>query len=231
MYRLYKVIIFLISGLHTLTFGQVNEWVQFPIYGGEVRDGAISRSDPQRLIIKTSIETYKTADGGGTWTLFSGYGMPTQNIRGMYIHPQYPDSVFLAGARSFSVSGDFCETFSNNPIPAELQSPGGLAMSYKNTKIAYIPDNSFNENGTVYKTSDGGQTWQVVLNRAPALTQDIAICEETPDTVFVAYKDSLFRTENGGQNWINMTNNYYPSGGTWPTSTSISTRPCWPLRP
>ena len=225
MYRSSIIGIFIILIFPVLIFSQVNEWVQFPIYGGEVREGAISKSDPQRLIIKTSIETYKTTDGGASWTMFDGYGMPTQNIHGMYIHPLYPDSVFIAGARSFAVSSDFCETFTIKPLPAELLTPRGLAMSYKNTKVAYIPDNYYsgdNANGTVYKTSDKGDTWSVVLDRSPARLQRVAISQERPDTVFAAYKDSLFRTEDGGQSWMNITNNYYTSGGFWPLYIFVS---------
>jgi photosystem II stability/assembly factor-like uncharacterized protein len=165
-----------------------------------IGDIAIAPSNPQVIYVGTGeancgggsqtydgVGIYKSTNGGNTW-IHCGLEA-SRNIGRMVIHPNNSDIVYTAAMGNL---------FSNNP-----------------------------ERG-IYKTSDGGQSWQNVLFVSDSTGGiDVVLHPEYPDTVFAAMWErirrpnrrsyggitcGIYRTYNGGLNWIELTNGL-PSPG------------------
>ena len=132
---------------------------------------------------------YKSTDGGKTWT---NVGLrETRQISRIVVDPKNPDVVYV----------------------------GALGH-------AYGP----NAERGVYKSTDGGKTWSHVLDQGPQIgVGDLAIAVGNPNTLFAGTwnahrppwstyapieggKSGLFRTTDGGANWIQITGNGLPEG-------------------
>lgn len=216
-----KLIITLIILSPVFLLGQDNIWHELPVYGGAIHKGVLSPSHPDSIMIFTSYNCYTTHDAGGNWDQFMGISC-SPNVRGIYIHPNYPDSVFLSFHPRLSVSGDFGQSWSHYSLPDTFKTIGRLALSYKNTKVVYIPDVYMPAEGKLYKTTNGGQDWSIVFDRPEERMWGVSISQEHPDTLFTAVGDSIFRSNNGGGSWINITNDYYTNGGATPNDIFVS---------
>lgn len=56
----------------------------------------------------------------------------------------------------------------------------------------------------LYKTVDGGQNWTTVLTQPGLAANAIAVNPANPDLVLVAGDGGLFRSENGGLDWVQL---------------------------
>jgi len=172
-----------------------------PIWDNEssnsVGDIAIADSDPNIIWVGAGENNssrssysgsgvYKSTDGGKTW---SHLGLSdTHHIGRILIHPKNPDIVYTA------------------------------AIGHLYTK---------NEERGVFKTTDGGKTWKKVLyiNDNTGVI-DLVMNPSDPDILFAAAWDrvrnawnmeecgegsGIFKTEDGGENWKQLTNGF-PKG-------------------
>jgi photosystem II stability/assembly factor-like uncharacterized protein len=88
---------------------------------------------------------------------------------------------------------------------------GGLAVAPSNPKIIYAATGEWEGNvgaannhfaGVgVYRSSDGGNDWDLLAPISSGNTAAVAIDPANPDRVFVAGDTSLHRTTNGGASW------------------------------
>lgn len=95
-----------------------------------------------------------------------------------------------------------------------------ISPNFATEKIVYA---SFNEQG-VYKTLDGGNTWQPVSNGITDKTaMELAISpnHKVDKTVFVGTTAGLFKTTNGGQNWVKLSSAAYGGNG-WVETVAVS---------
>ncbi|WP_299535450.1 hypothetical protein [Ulvibacterium sp.] len=93
----------------------------------------------------------------------------------------------------------------------DLISIGDVAVSYSNPDVVWIGtgNNAYYGNG-VFKSTDGGKTWENMGLRDSHYTTRIRIHPQDPDIVYVAmtgydYSDDtgrgIFKTTNGGKTW------------------------------
>ena len=68
-----------------------------------------------------------------------------------------------------------------------------------NPQIVYAGDNR-----RLYKTSDGGDSWQVILEINNLSVNDISVNPANPQIVLVAGYLGLYRSTDGGANWTNL---------------------------
>jgi photosystem II stability/assembly factor-like uncharacterized protein len=98
----------------------------------------------------------------------------------------------------------------------DVQSIGAIAIDPANENVVWVgtgegaPRNDVMAGDGVYKTADGGQTWQRVLTLKNALIAKIEIDPRDPNTVLVGvlgdpFADSsdrgMYRTADGGKTW------------------------------
>ncbi|HKU67831.1 MAG TPA: hypothetical protein VJP85_08645 [Candidatus Baltobacteraceae bacterium] len=98
----------------------------------------------------------------------------------------------------------------------DVQSIGAIAIDPANENVVWVgtgegaPRNDVIPGDGVYRTSDGGRTWQRVLALSSALVAKIEIDPRDPNTVLVGvlgdpFADSsdrgMYRTSDGGETW------------------------------
>lgn len=106
-----------------------------------------------------------------------------------------------------------------NGMPARSIGPANMGgrvtdieVVESNTKVIYVAAAS----GGVWKTIDGGDTWQSIFDReGVASIGDIAVSPSNPDIVWVgtgeanarnsvSWGDGVYKSENGGRTWQHM---------------------------
>ena len=71
---------------------------------------------------------------------------------------------------------------------------------------------------TLYRTLDGGDSWQALGGMRDRLVLAIAIAPSNPQTMYAATKGDLFRSVDGGNTWVGVRGVPYgntPSGDEW----------------
>ncbi|WP_309713861.1 hypothetical protein, partial [Armatimonas sp.] len=149
-------------------------------------------------------------------------GPPTMGGRiiGMAVYEADPNQYWIATA-----SGGLLKT-TNNGTTFEHQfdkestvSIGAVAVAQSNPKVVWVgtgennPRNSVSYGDGVYKSVDGGKTWQNMGLKGSYQIGDIVIDPKDPNTVYVGalgrlYGENeergLFKTTDGGKTWAKV---------------------------
>jgi photosystem II stability/assembly factor-like uncharacterized protein len=175
---------------------------------------------------------YKSTDSGKTWQKLGLAG--TQHISRIRIHPQNPDIVYVAaqGAlygqsqeRGVYKSTDGGATWSRVLYVDEKTGCSELAMDFTNPDVLYA---ALWEHGRLpwkiisgglgsglYKTTDGGKTWNKIHEGLPEEKGKMAIdvCRSNPNRLYAMIesdsekgKGGFFLSENAGKSWKKVSN-------------------------
>jgi len=172
-----------------------------PYQMGQHEDGRVYRDvhwvsrHPERLetlYASTGIGTYRTDDGGRSWSKLD-YGMGRAYAIPIAIHPRVPDRLFLGAAENGPASWKGYRTVRAGPY---------------NT-IRFSPDRSEELGGActqILRSDDTGVTWHRLKGGLPAahahMTCGFALHPEEPDAVCVGYTDgSIFVSHDAGEKW------------------------------
>ncbi|MEQ8809353.1 MAG: glycosyl hydrolase, partial [Imperialibacter sp.] len=206
---------------------------------GSVGAVAVSESDPNVVYVGMGEHAprgvmtsygdgmYKSTDAGKTW---KKTGLEkTQHIARVVIHPKNPDIVFVAaqGAlhgptqdRGIYKTTDGGVTWTKVLFVNDLTGCSELSMDMSNPQVLYatmwhhqrMPWQvvSGGPGSGVYKSSDGGMTWQKIHNGLPKEMGKMAISvsRANPNKVFLLMESDsdkelggLFVSEDAGKNW------------------------------
>jgi photosystem II stability/assembly factor-like uncharacterized protein len=147
----------------------------------------------------------------GKWVSIGPDNVPGR-INAMAIHPSNGNIVYAGAA----AGGVFKTTNGGNKWYAKWQQQlslaiGGLAVATSNPNVLYAATGEWEGNvgaannhfpGVgVYRSSDGGNDWDLLTPIPSANTAGIAIDPTNPNRVFVAGDTSLHRSTNGGASW------------------------------
>jgi photosystem II stability/assembly factor-like uncharacterized protein len=205
------------------------------VMGGRIDDFAVVESDPRIVYAGTaSGGIWKTTNGGTTWTpIFDKEEVST--IGDLTIAPSDPSIIYVgtgeANHRQSSSWGngmyktlDGGKTWQHLGLN-ETHHIGRIVVHPTNPDIVYVAAVgklwSANKERGVYKTTDGGKTWQQVLfiNEDTGVN-DIAIDPQSPNTLYAgAYQrrrtvfgyngsgpgSALYKTTDGGATWKKLT--------------------------
>lgn len=198
---------------------------------------AVSESDPNVIYAgmgETAIRgnvshgdgVYKSTDAGKTW---SNVGLAdTRHIARVRIHPTNPDLVYVAALghawgpnaeRGLYRSCNGGKNWEKVLFRSEHAGAIDLSMDPNNPRILYVSFweaqrtpyslNSGGPGSSLYKSTDGGDTWAELTNK-PGLPTGVrgkigvAVSPARRDRVWalVEAKDgALFRSDDGGENW------------------------------
>jgi photosystem II stability/assembly factor-like uncharacterized protein len=179
---------------------------------------------------------YKSTDGGKTWThlgLRDG-----QQIPELAVDPRDPNRVFAAVAghpygpnveRGIFRSTDGGQTFEKVLYKDEYTGGDDVLIDPSNPQIVYAtlwdsqegPWENGDWNGTnggIFKSTDGGSTWQKLRNGLPEGVNQahVAISRSNPQILFASVATGrgvqLYRSEDGGENWTVATSDPRPAG-------------------
>jgi photosystem II stability/assembly factor-like uncharacterized protein len=180
---------------------------------------------------------YKSNDAGKTWThlgLRDG-----QQIAQLAIDPGNADRVFVAvaghpygpneergiyrsldGGRSFEKVLGKDENTGGGDVQIDPSHPEIIYASLWEAREGPWENSSWNgTNGGIFKSIDGGTTWQQLTNGLPAdiVQANIAIAPSSPQTLFatvgIKAGSKLFRSENAGETWTVATDDARPGTG------------------
>jgi photosystem II stability/assembly factor-like uncharacterized protein len=213
---------------------------------GSVGAVAVSESDPNIVYVGMGEHAprgvmtsygdgvYKSYDGGKTW---KHMGLEkTMQIARIVIHPKNPDIVYVAaqGAingptqdRGIYKSTDGGTTWKRVLFVNDLTGCSELSMDYNNPRVLYaamwhhqrLPWKviSGGPGSGLYKSTDGGETWEKIHSGLPKEMgkMAIAVCRSNSDKVYALIESDsekelggLFVSENGGKNWTKVSGDH-----------------------
>ncbi len=168
---------------------------------------------------------YKTTDGGDNWTRIPGFDS-TEHISKIIVHPKNSGIIYVAvpGAlwgnskhRGLYKSVDAGKTFEKILYINERTGCADVMIDPVNPETLYASTwefrrtpYSFNSGGNgsdIFKTTDGGKTWNALTGGLPAKPfgrAALALAPSEPNKLIAiveAEKTGLFMSNDGGQHW------------------------------
>ena len=174
---------------------------------------------------------YKSTDGGASWT---NVGLAdSEHISRIAVHPKKGDTVYVCATghawdaneeRGVFKTTDGGKTWKkvlyvdkNTGCADITQDPGDPNVLYAGMwQFRRRPDN-FNSGGPgsgLYRSKDGGETWEKLKNGLPAGILGriaVAVAPSRPSTVYAvveAKKTALFRSDDLGEHWREMNDSF-----------------------
>ncbi|HEX7049338.1 MAG TPA: hypothetical protein VF188_03915 [Longimicrobiales bacterium] len=180
---------------------------------------------------------WKTTDGGTTWRPVSDDDFTSSSVGALEVCAADPDVVY-AGMGEVQLRGNIMQgdgvykttdggkTWTHMGLE-ETQAIGRIRIHPENCDIAYVAalGHPFgpNEERGVYKTTDGGKTWERVLfvnDRTGAV--DLTMDPKHPDVLYAGFwqvyrtpwmlssggpDGGIWKTTDGGETWTELTDN------------------------
>ena len=181
-------------------------------------------------------DVYRSTDAGQTWTELdltnSSYNPGA--VDDIVVDPQDANTIYASygsgfhgdstsyGVHKSTDGGNTWSWLQNGFPPASQVNRVSLAIAPSNDQVLYAAVNGSNPNdpsadtNRVYKSTNAGATWTLLPGVAPKTdfggnqgwyNNVIAVDPNNPDTVYVGGID-FWRSSDGGQTWINLTNGY-----------------------
>ncbi len=205
-------------------------------FGGRVNDIEAVPSDPHVIFVATAAGgVFRSKNNGTTWdATFDGFGN-TLSIGDIAIAPSNPNVVWVgtgeANNRQSSTWGDGVYRSTDGGTSwrhmglAETQSIGRIVIDRHNPDIVFVAAVGHlfgpNDERGLYRTRDGGATWQRVLwVDANTGATDVVISPDGRTLVAATYQrrrrefgfagsgpgSALWRSTDGGDTWSRVTN-------------------------
>lgn len=186
---------------------------------------------------------WKSTDAGNVWTpVFDREHIAS--IGAITAAPSNPDIIYVgsgeADMRSAITAGDGMykstdagRTWSHIGL-TDTQQIAKVIVDPKNAEIVYVAalGHAYGPNAErgVFRSKDGGQTWQIVLNKGPEIgAADLAMDPDNPRVLYATMWNArrptwsqypplegpgsgLYKSTNGGDTWTELTGNGLPSG-------------------
>ena len=219
-----------------------------PHRGGRVVSIAGDPSDPMVFYFGSAGGVWKTYDGGEYWENVSDGFFKTSAVGAIAVSDSDPNVIYVgmgesclavprfqwtARADGVYKSTDAGKTWANVGLQ-DTQHIARIRIHPKNPDLVYVAvlghleEESHEEKG-VYRSRDGGKTWERVLFRSDkAGACDLSMDANNPRIIYAAIWDSrrsfweshsvgpdssLYKTTDGGDTWENLTNNPGLPGG------------------
>jgi len=210
--------------------------------GGRIDDIAVSESDPNIIYIGYAVGgVFKSENNGTSFEpVFQTYDVAS--IGDIAIHPTNPNIVYIgtgeANNRQTNSFGhgiykttDGGKTFANIGLE-DTQSIGRIVIDPRNPETVYVAAEGHlfgsNPDRGVYKTTDGGKTWNKIkfIDNDTGFS-DIALDPTNSSTIYAAsYQrrrsgccfngggpgSALWKSTDAGKNWTKLTGSGLPPG-------------------
>lgn len=184
-------------------------WISVGPDGGDVRTLSADPANASRVLLGTSAgQIYQSEDGGKIWQRFVRIGKGNDYVVDHIIFdPQQPGVIYVAAWTLESEGGSVFKTTDNGHSWQPLSSLEGksvrsmaIAASDPNVLVAGTLDG-------VYRTRNGGQTWQHISPETSGEIKNIesiAIDPTNSDVVYAGTWHLPWKTSDGGKSWHNI---------------------------
>ena len=218
---------------------------------GSIGDIAVSQSDPNVIFVGTGEHAvrgvmtsfgdgvYKSTDAGKTW---KNMGLQkSRHISDVIIHPQNPDIIYVAAQgtvhgpnseRGVYRSTDGGQNWKKILFINDSTGISSLAMDPNNPRILFaagwqhqrLPWTvvSGGKGCGIWKTTDGGETWNKVNNGLPAAMGKIgvSVSKANSNRIYAIVeaeksKAGLYRSDDAGKTWALQSTNNDISSRSW----------------
>jgi len=180
---------------------------------------------------------WKTTDGGTTWNPVTDGQLGSSSVGAVAVAPSDPEVVYVGMGevqlRSNVIQGDGVyrstdggETWTHLGLD-ETQSIGRIRVHPEDPDRVYVAalGHPFGENEQrgVFRSTNGGETWEKVLYQGPdAGAVDLALDPTNPDVLYASFwevyrkpwklwgggdRSGLYKSTDGGDTWTELSNN------------------------
>lgn len=147
--------------------------------------------------------------GPNTFTLTDSWSAGLGRVNAIEIDPNNSDIIYIGapagGIWKSTDEGNTWAILNDGPMLVGVSS---IEVSPTNSNIVYISTGDDDANDSfsdgLFKSTDGGLTWQNTAISFSAVTNHIALDHTLTDRLFVATNAGLLRSDNGAQSFINV---------------------------
>lgn len=155
---------------------------------------------------------YRTSDGGARWSVIDVPGIGF--IYDLKFDPITPTTVWLAAEGGVARSGDAGETWT---VVRKGGRATSLSIDQTNPKNILYGQNSTNGKGRIYRTTDGGEQWKMVLERTVGYWEriNVRIAPSDPSVAYCSYnggKGTFYKSLDSGATWDTLAGQPYRDG-------------------
>jgi photosystem II stability/assembly factor-like uncharacterized protein len=192
----------------------------------------------QRPDLSTGDGVYKSTDAGKTWTHLSAL-RDGQQLPRVIVDPKDPNRLFVAvlghpygpnAERGLYRSTDGGRTFEKVLSRDENTGASDVEFDPSNPSIVYAAlwearqgpwENAAwsGTSGGIFKSTDGGTTWRPLTRGLPeegVVQADVAVAPANPSRLYASVASpravSIYRSDDGGENWTRATTDNRPAG-------------------
>jgi photosystem II stability/assembly factor-like uncharacterized protein len=147
---------------------------------------------------------YKTEDGGLSWSRIDT-GLPAAEMMSLSIDPSDPDVMYI-GTWDFGIykSTDGGSEWINSNGNIDFSSVVDIAVDPSNSDVIYLAGCDDLSGRGLYQSVDGGVTWVRLPGDCSPVWypgQHIAIDPNNTDIIYATSWQSVFKSEDAGDNW------------------------------
>lgn len=196
---------FLFSASATPAEAQDNRWTGIGPEGAQVRKLAVVPADPATVYAGTSNNgILKSTDGGASWNAVNN-GLSSTDILSLALDPADADTLYAGtnehglfksedgGATWLAINEGLPPNYAISSIAIDPASPSTIY-------VGTIGDCDFFCEGQVYKSVNGGRSWNVTGINSVGISA-LAIDPTNPMTLYAAADFNLYKSEDGGGSW------------------------------
>ncbi|NNM22610.1 MAG: T9SS type A sorting domain-containing protein [Flavobacteriaceae bacterium] len=174
---------------------------------GRVSSMAEDPNDPNTILIGTYFGgVWKTTDGGDSWIPLSDNLTDNDlGIESVAIDPSNPNIYYFGSIyRGLFRSSDAGATWENLGYivpqqPSTVDFIQKILVHPNNGDVLYVALLDYETYDGVYKSIDGGETWNRILDTSSFLT-DIKFKPDDPEVIFVSGRN-FYRSPDSGDSW------------------------------
>jgi len=200
--------------------------------GAEVRDIAVSPTDPERVYVAAKSGLFASNDGGQNWEGLNYGPARAQEGTAIAVNPANPQQVITSNKwfPTILISEDAAETWQDTQCSLpEGQTWQTFVFAPSNSQVIYAgsgTNNIFPAFG-IYSSPDGGRSWASANDETSqdAEVSALAVNPQNSQLVFAATRNKgVLKTADGGVKW-NILNEGLPNNA---TALSIAIDPADP---
>ncbi len=165
----------------------------------------------QGVLYVGTYRVYRTSDRGENWSIISPNLSNGQGyVSTIAVAPSDPQTIYAGTSDgNVQVTRNTGGSWTNRtlaPLPNRYVSR--IAVSPTDPLVAYAVYNGFNTHtpntpGHVFRTTDGGASWQNISSNLPDVPGVSIVLDPTrPGTIYLGTDTGVYRSSNDGQQWI-----------------------------